>query len=162
MEIKFKKLSPEAKMPTRESDNAVGFDLYVARDTVVMNGRSVLPTDIAIELPVGYGADVRPRSGFSLKGIEGVATNAFLRWLFRLIGKTRFRLADVKLGTIDPDYRGGMGVIIRNDGVPFIVQRGTRIAQLVITKHETDVVFTECDELSNTERGSGGFGHTGA
>lgn len=159
MEIKFMK-KDGAIAPRRASAQAAGYDLYAYKDTLIPHGRTLIPTGVSIALPLGYEGTVRPRSGFSLKGIEGVATNAFLRWLFRLIGKTRFRKADVKLGTIDSDYRGEIGVIIRNDGLPFIVQRGTRIAQLVISKHEI-VDFFEVAELDSTERGDKGFNSTG-
>lgn len=102
--------------------------------------RALVPTGLFLELPEGTEAQVRPRSGLALK--HGVTVlNA--------------------PGTIDADYRGEVGVILINHGeVPFEVRDGERIAQLVIARYER-VTFTEVADLAVSERGSGGFGHTG-
>lgn len=108
---------------------------------IAPGGRALIPTGLQIALPVGYEAHVRPRSGLALKhGITVLNTP----------------------GTIDADYRGDIGVILINHGTePFIVEQGDRIAQLVIAKHER-VDWLEVEELSETNRGDGGFGSTGS
>jgi len=130
-------------LPKYMSDGAAGMDIYanVHTDTVVAVGKiKLIPTGIRIALPQGYEAQIRPRSGLALKnGITMVNTP----------------------GTIDSDYRGEIGVIIINHGhEPFTIKRGDRIAQMVINKYE-HVFWTETDSLDETERGSGGFGHSG-
>lgn len=106
---------------------------------IAPGGRALIPTGLQIALPVGFEAQVRPRSGLALKhGITVLNTP----------------------GTIDADYRGDIGVILINHGTePFIVRQGDRIAQLVISKHER-VEWEEVETLNSTERGDGGFGHT--
>ena len=130
-------------LPKYMSDGAAGMDIYsnVHTDTVVAVGEiKLIPTGIRIALPQGYEAQIRPRSGLALKnGITMVNTP----------------------GTIDSDYRGEIGVIIINHGhEPFTIKRGDRIAQMVINKYE-HVFWAETDSLDETERGSGGFGHSG-
>ncbi len=102
--------------------------------------RSLVPTGLYIELPEGYEAQVRPRSGLAAKhGISIVNTP----------------------GTIDPDYRGEIKVILVNlSDVPFTLEPGERIAQMVIARFE-HISWNEVETLSETERGEGGFGHTG-
>ena len=100
----------------------------------------LIPTGLYIELPEGYEAQVRPRSGLALKYQITVLNSP---------------------GTIDADYRGEIGVILMNHSdTPFIIEPGDRIAQLVFNKVE-QAEFIEVEELSKTERGKGGFGHTG-
>ena len=108
---------------------------------IAPGGRALIPTGLQIALPVGYEAQVRPRSGLALKyGITVLNTP----------------------GTIDADYRGDIGVVLINHGTePFVVEQGDRIAQLVIAKHER-VDWVEFTELSETNRGDGGFGSTGS
>lgn len=103
-------------------------------------GRALIPTGLFIALPPGFEAQVRPRSGLALKKGIGVLNSP---------------------GTIDADYRGEIGVILVNlSNEPFVVQDGERIAQMVVARHER-VEWTAVDELDETERGAGGFGHTG-
>lgn len=137
------------------------FDLYAAEDHVITKRRSIIKTGIRIELPEGYCAEVRPRSGASAKGIPG-----------RLVkmGKATEKLiyGDVILGTIDQGYTGEIGVIFRSDltsinpeTAKYVIPKGTRIAQLCITK-QTDIYVSEAKEINDsTERGSDGFGSTG-
>lgn len=110
-------------------------------DIVLMPGeRRLVPTGLAIALPDGFEAQVRPRSGLALK--HGIA----------LVNSP---------GTIDPDYRGEIGVILINHGSePFVVRRGERIAQMVYAPFAR-AELVEVDELDETARGKGGFGHTG-
>ena len=146
MKIKFKKLTKTATTPTKATDGSAAYDLYASHDTIVLPGRCTIPTDIAIELPQGYVADVRPRSGYSLHGFVGAHSARYD--------------CDVLLGTIDSDYRGGINVIVRNNDIAFIVKGGQRIAQLLIHRCE-DMEFEKADELSTTKRNVGGFGSSG-
>lgn len=147
MEIKIKKLSPEAVIPTAATEGSGAYDLYCPDIRMVhAKKRAIIPLKFAIELPAGYVADIRPRSGYSAKGF---ADNFGSRVD-----------CDVILGTIDSDYRGEVGVILANKGPQFIIGKGQRIAQMLIHKAE-QVTFAEVDNLSETTRGDGGFGHSG-
>lgn len=142
IKVKVKKLREDAILPKRHSAGAAGFDLY-ASSLVVLRPWAVkdVGTGIAIEIPPGYEGQIRPRSGLSMQKV--VIPNA--------------------PGTIDSDYRGEIKVLmmeIDGDTPPYIVSKGDRIAQLVITPVQ-DVEFEVVDELSDTERGEGGFGSTG-
>jgi len=118
-------------------------DLYadLAEDIVLLPGsRALVPTGIALALPDGFEAQIRPRSGLALK--HGIA----------LVNSP---------GTIDSDYRGEIGVIMINHGTePFAVKSGERVAQMIIARFAR-VEWQEVAELENTIRGAGGFGHTG-
>ncbi len=150
--IKIQLLSENAKLPQRAENGAAGYDLYLPEDAIINKGRNVIPLDFKIELNPGTEAQIRPRSGFSVKGIEG--------YFYNLDTPKRFD-ADVILGTIDESYRGNVGVIIKsNENFSFIVKAGTKIAQMVISNYIADT-FVESDNLSDTDRGEGGFGHTG-
>jgi dUTP pyrophosphatase len=131
-------------LPEYESALAAGMDLRAAvtADLVLMPGaRTLVPTGIAIALPPGYEAQVRPRSGLALKhGITGLNSP----------------------GTIDADYRGEIQVILVNHGKePFTVTRGLRIAQLVVAPVARGR-WREVEALPKSERGAGGFGSTGS
>lgn len=135
------KVEDESLMPSYETLGSAGADLKANEEGVLMPGqRKLIKTGISIELPAGYEAQVRPRSGLALKhGISMVNTP----------------------GTIDSDYRGEIGVILINHGdTPFEYKKGDRIAQLVIARYSR-AEFQIRSSLSETERGSGGFGHTG-
>jgi len=107
---------------------------------IAPRGRVLIPTGLFIEVPSGYKANVLPRSGLALKAGITVANSP---------------------GTIDEDYRGEIGVILINHSDSnYVVKNGDRIAQLVLTKYEK-IEFNESKELSNTDRGEGGFGSTG-
>jgi dUTP pyrophosphatase len=130
-------------LPQYQSEGASGMDLLAANvDDIVLEPGDIklIPTGLHVSLPVGYEAQVRPRSGLALKhGITIVNAP----------------------GTIDADYRGEIGVIAANMGRErFVVKRGTRIAQMVITQ-VTHAEWVPVDELDDTSRGPGGFGHTG-
>ena len=137
---------PEAldlPLPERATAHASGFDLRACVFgplVVPVGARALIPTGVAIAVPPGYEAQLRPRSGLALK--SGVT----------LLNSP---------GTIDADYRGEVGVILVNHGtVPVTIARGDRIAQMVI-QTVPDVDLEPVDELPETERGAGGFGHTG-
>lgn len=130
-------------LPKYMSNHAAGMDLYAAVQSDLVIGPSgwkLVPTGLAISLPVGYEAQVRPRSGLALKqGVSVLNTP----------------------GTVDADYRGEVGVILMNHSKQdLIIKRGDRIAQMIINKIER-IEFEEVAELSDTARGAGGFGHTG-
>lgn len=145
MEINIKRLSKDALIPVRATNGAACFDLYVPRDTPIQKGRNVIPLDLAIELPGGFYAEIRPRSGFSAKGFEDFTGCR--------------RDADVLHGIVDCDYRGNIGVIVKSEDY-FVVAKGTRVAQMLICNYyPCDLI--EAKELSETERQSGGFGSTG-
>jgi dUTP pyrophosphatase len=143
--IKIKRLSEDALIPVRATDGAACFDLYVPRATAIQKGRNVIPLDIAIELPAGTYAEIRPRSGFSAKGMEDETGCR--------------RDADVLHGCVDCDYRGNIGVIVRSEDF-FVIGKGTRIAQMLIADYR-QCELTEVEGLSSTDRQEGGFGSTG-
>lgn len=150
--MKIKLLSEHARVPKKATANAAGFDLYTAAEAIINPGRNVVPLDIAIALSNGCEAHIRPRSGFSAKGMEGRKDGEL--FVSRMD-------ADVIQGTLDQDFRGNVGVIIKSyEKEPFFIPAGTRIAQMVIERCYMGE-FTQVDELDDTERGDGGWGHTG-
>lgn len=141
MNILVKRLSEEAVVPKFAHAGDAGADLVSVEDVIIPAGERVLvSTGIAIELQPYMEAQIRPRSGLAIKnGITVLNTP----------------------GTIDCQYRGEVKVILYNTSpVEFHVEKGMRIAQMVITKLP-ETLFVEVDKLSETERGSGGFGSTG-
>ncbi|MCD4789206.1 MAG: dUTP diphosphatase [Bacteroidales bacterium] len=142
MEIKIVNSSKHA-LPSYETYASAGMDLRADLDKPVVLKpleRAMIPTGLFIELPVGYEAQIRPRSGLAIK--KGITIlNA--------------------PGTIDADYRGEIKIILANiSSEDFIINDGERIAQMVIAKHE-QAEWIEMEELKETERGAGGFGSTG-
>lgn len=130
-------------LPNHQTEQSAAVDLTANLDqpiTLEPFQRALVPTGIFMALPVGYEAQIRPRSGLAIKhGISMVNAP----------------------GTIDADYRGEVGVILINMGQePFTINDGERIAQMVIAKHEV-VAWQEVELLEETARGTGGFGHTG-
>ena len=144
--VKFK-LEPGAVAPIKATDGSVGYDLFVYGSHCIYPGRNVVRTGLSIQLPEGFEATVRPRSGCSLKGIPDEYN---LR-----------HNADTLMGTIDTDYRGEVKLIINNhEDEPFFLSDGQRISQLVISPVFTGVAEV-VDELDDTERGDNGFNSTG-
>jgi dUTP pyrophosphatase len=143
-QLRIKRLSnadSDIPLPSYATEHAAGLDLRVNADIDLRQGEVILaPTGIAIEIPEGFEGQIRPRSGLAAK--HGITClNA--------------------PGTIDADYRGEIKVILINHGSePVHFERGARIAQLVIAKYER-VQLIEAEELAETERAAGGFGHTG-
>lgn len=143
LNIRIKKIKPNAIIPTYKTDSSAGMDLCACIDEPISLKpleRLMVPTGIAIELPHGFEAQVRARSGLSIKNgitmVNGV-------------------------GTIDADYRGEIGVLVVNLGKEdFVIEPDMRIAQLVVAQYEK-VIWQESSILNETERGSGGFGSTG-
>ncbi len=143
MTVRFRKLRPAALLPRYMTAGAAGMDLASAAEgplTLLPGERLGVPTGLAMELPAGHEGQVRPRSGLASR--HGVTVvNA--------------------PGTIDADYRGELVVLLVNLGqAPHTIAPGDRIAQLVIAP-VTRAEIVEAEELSDTTRGAGGFGHTG-
>lgn len=177
MKVKIKKLHPDAVVPTKATPQSVGYDLYVMNDICIEYPRQVIPLGFALEMPDGIEAKIEPRSGLSSKGIEGFALRTEIRVrrspdldsddaeeLWQRIDKTERFNADVLVGKVDPDYRGEVGVIIRNNEPDrhFLIAKGTRIAQMTFYPVvQFPGGFEISEELSETERADGGFGHTG-
>lgn len=161
MEIKIKKLHPDAVIPKKAHDGDAGLDLFLPREVKVLQGRQIIPLDFAIELPHGYCAEIQPRSGFASKGIECRMRPASVTREdadFRVKSRAD---ADVLYGLIDENYRGCVGVIVNNYDCPFMLDAGTRIAQMVI-RQVPETTFIEVSDLGDSERGEGGFGSTGS
>lgn len=151
MKVKIQKLTDKAFMPTKGTEGAAAYDLYVPADKVIKTGRNIIKLGIAMQLPHSFAAEIEPRSGYSAKGFVGVTLSDTER---------RFD-CDVIHGLIDEDYRGEVSVIVKNNDEPFIVKQGQRIAQMIIHRiNRTTLV--EVDELEESKRGAGGFGSTGA
>ena len=130
-------------LPNYETIASAGMDLradLTASITLAPLGRVIVKTGLFIELPIGYEAQVRPRSGLAIKKGITVLNSP---------------------GTVDADYRGEIGVILVNlSNEDFVIENGERIAQLIIAKHDR-AEWIEVQELSETSRGEGGFGSTG-
>jgi dUTP pyrophosphatase len=138
-----KQLDPELPLPTYAKDGDAGVDLRASEGVTISagGGRQLVPSGIAVALPRGYAGFVQPRSGLALKhGVTCLNTP----------------------GLIDSDYRGEIKVLLINTDPDsdFVIERGDRIAQLVIQAVE-HVNFVAVGELEETDRGAGGFGHTG-
>jgi dUTP diphosphatase len=131
------------ELPAYETNASAGVDLRAdLQEEIVLKpmGRTLVPTGLYIELPVGFEAQVRPRSGLAIKKGISVLNSP---------------------GTIDADYRGEIKVILVNLSTEdFIIKNGERIAQMIVAKHE-QAEWQEAEVLTETERGAGGFGHTG-
>lgn len=144
--LKFKRLSDKYKdipLPAYATNGSSGLDIRAAveKEITIPKGKIILvPTNLSVEIPFGYELQVRPRSGLAAKHGIGILNSP---------------------GTIDSDYRGEIKIILMNFSEnDFIIQRGDRIAQLVLAKVYIAQV-SESDDLDDTLRGEGGFGHTG-
>ena len=131
-------------IPLRMTKGSSGCDIAAAVEADVVlqpSGRALVPTGFCFEIPQGYEVQVRSRSGLAIKHGVFVLNSP---------------------GTIDSDYRGEVKVILTNAGsAPFTIKRGDRIAQLVVAGVSNDIDFKESASVSETDRGTGGFGHTG-
>ncbi len=131
------------KVPAYETDQSAGMDLTAALEEAFdldPGMRTLIPTGLSLALPKGFEAQIRPRSGLALKNGITVLNSP---------------------GTVDADYRGEVKVILANLGTEtFTIERGMRIAQMVIAKHE-HIIWEVVDDLDKTDRGAGGFGSTG-
>lgn len=143
-EVRFRRLpsNPDLPLPNRATEHAAGYDIRSAEESVTLRPGEIrlVSTGLVMELPEGFECQVRPRSGLAAR--HGITLPN-------------------SPGTIDPDYRGELRVIMQNLGPDEVtLERGERIAQLVFARFEAPAIF-EAAELSATERGSGGFGSTG-
>ena len=136
-------ITKSGQLPAYETDGSAGMDLRAFLEepvTLAPMERALIPTGLYLAVPQGYEAQVRARSGLAVKHGIGLVNG---------------------IGTIDSDYRGEVKVALINWGSePFTIENGDRIAQLVIAAYER-VIWEETDSLDETERGAGGFGHTG-
>jgi len=140
--IKLKKLTETAQKPKKMTTHAAGYDIYADVEELLLPpmDTAVVPTGFSMEIPPGYEAQVRPRSGLAAKKKIGILNSP---------------------GTIDADYRGEVKIILFNFGKePFVIFRGMRIAQMVIHRIE-NIEMVQVDNLQKTQRNDGGFGHTG-
>ena len=140
MKIKIKKINPDGKDPTRAKSSDAGYDLYSTVDMpITPTARQLVPTGIAIEIPEGYYGRIAPRSGLAVRA--GI---------------------DILAGVVDSGYRNEIKVVMINLGEGLVsVNKGDRIAQLIIEKCY-DVEWEEVNELSDSDRGEGGFGSSGS
>lgn len=139
MDVKIR-LIEGGKMPTKGTDGAACYDCYARCDCAVTSNTTIIPLGFAMEIPEGYHAKIFPRSSTGLK--------------------TNIRMAN-SVGIIDADYRGEVGFIAEaKHGAYNFVRKGDRIAQMMIEKN-VDVELVRVDELSDTARGTGGYGSTG-
>jgi dUTP pyrophosphatase len=143
LQVKIVRLHKQASLPVYATTHAAGMDISACLEesiTLQPFTTALIPSGFAIELPEGYEAQLRPRSGLALRSMISLPNTP---------------------ATIDADYRGEVKVILINYGKePFVVHHGDRIAQMVVARVE-QVQFEEVDELGSTRRGEGGFGHTG-
>lgn len=146
IDIKIQKISTEFNdipFPEYATEGSSGLDLRAAVEkeiTIAAGKVALIPTNLKVEIPLGYEIQVRPRSGLAAKNSIGVLNSP---------------------GTIDSDYRGEIKVILFNFGeIDFVIKRGDRIAQMVISKVYR-ANLEESENLNSSDRGAGGFGHTG-
>ena len=141
--LKIKRISKLAQLPTYATEGAAGMDLYAANEepiTLAPLERKLVPLGFTMELPTGYEAQIRPRSGMAIK--RGITLSNCV-------------------GTVDEDYRGEVCVgLVNLSREDYTIQAGDRIAQMVVAP-VTKAVIVEADELAETVRGEGGFGSTG-
>lgn len=151
--IKIKKLTEDAIIPHRSREGDACFDLFTSQDfDVNAHATVVIPTGIAIELPMQYEAEIRPRSGISLNGV--LAHDRFMEI------RGNFKCTIIQ-GTIDSNYRGEIGIIFRNETICDItIKKHTKLAQMKIN-YVPDVELVEVEDLSNSNRGTNGFGSSG-
>lgn len=146
VKIKFKRLNNKLAhipIPSYSTSGSAGMDICagIEQPIILKPGKvELIPTNLSVEIPAGFEIQVRPRSGLAIRHCIGILNSP---------------------GTIDSDYRGEVKIILINFGKEeFVIQPGERIAQLVVSQVYT-AKLTEVNELNNTSRGEGGFGHTG-
>lgn len=166
LEFEIKLISDKGRLPKKATRGAIGYDLYVPRDTrIPAHSRFAVPLDIALNLPYGIEAKIEPRSGCSLRGMEGYGTKTYTKKILGLfnVKKTKsgrmYFDCDVMVGKVDPNYVDNIHVLLKNNDEEFVIRAGSRIAQL--TFYQTSSPFFKIvDTLTCKSRG-GGLGHTG-
>lgn len=151
MKIKIKKINEEAIIPSYAHPSDSGFDLYTCEELhLAPRCKGIAKTGLVMELPPGWGIQIRNKSGNTVNGVKVLINNIELK-------------ADVTvyLGTIDCNYRGEIGIMVKNEmDEPILIPKGTKLAQGVLEQiHQC--VFEEVVEVNETDRGEGGFGSTG-
>lgn len=167
------------KMPTLGSEHAAAYDVYVPEDYELKGGRQIVKLGFCIELPLGWKANMRPRSGFSAKGMEAEVRTTYRKYNGETyVSKEVVRIdADVLLGLIDSDYRNECGAIVKVCSLDVIARqlhefdtiienhvyltKGTRLAQMEVCGDDT-FELVEVEEINRDIDRGGGFGHTGA
>ena len=165
-------------LPTRGSEYAAAFDVYVPEDFEIKQKRFAVPLGFCIQLPIGWKANMRPRSGFSVKGMEAEVRTTYKRYNGEeYVSKETIRIdADVLLGLVDSDYRDEVGVIVKVYELDAVAPqkhefdtvvenhvyftKNTRIAQMEICGGMCELMVV--DEISREIDRGGGYGHTGA
>ena len=154
--IKVKRVHPDAILPDFAHDTDTGADLYTCEELVLLAGEKALArTGLIFELPLGWGFQVRNKSGNTVKGVPVKVVDG------KEIKEIRADIT-VYLGTVDQGYRNEVGIMVKNEeDFPIIIPKGTKLAQIVLEKIQ-QCTFTEVEEVNNdTSRGLGGFGSTG-
>lgn len=145
--VRFSLTRSGARLPERQTDGSAGFDLYIPKDTEIKPGRNIIKLGFSMAMPEGVYARIKSRSGFAVKGFCGM-------------DEDERHDADVIEGTIDSDYRGEVGVIVKSyEPEWFTVKKGTRVAQMIFSTCLSPAIML-VGELDHTERG-GGYGSTG-
>ena len=165
-------------MPTKGSRYAAAFDVYCPEDYELTQQRNVVPLNFCIELPIGWKANMRPRSGFSAKGFEVEVRTTYRRYFGEVYTATeKVRIdADVLLGLVDCDYRDTVGVMVKCNSLAYIakqkyefdtivenhiiIPKGERFAQMEICGGECELVVV--DKINRDIDRGGGYGHTGS
>ena len=161
--VKIKLLSPDARIPKKAHPDDAGFDLFLPKSILISPGRHKIALDFAIELPKWHQAQIEPKSGISVEGIEGYREDDWYPGDRFNPKDMRHFLLDIIVGKIDANYRGCVHVIVDNPFKRwFYVLAGTKIAQMTIYELPHIDGFEPTDTLSETERGNGGFGSTGS
>ena len=154
--INVKRVHPDAVMPDFAHNTDTGADLYTCEDLILVAGeKGIARTGLIFDLPLGWGFQVRNKSGNTVKGVP-----------VQIIRGSE--LLDIRaditvyLGTVDQGYRNEVGIMVKNEeNFTVIIPKGTKLAQMVLERVQ-QCTFTEVEEVSETERGLGGFGSTGS
>ena len=165
MKINVKKIHEDAVIPEFAHDTDSGFDLFVCEDTEVKGKeKGIVKTGLVFELPVGWGFQVRNKSGNSIKGVPVLKK---IPYIDNEDSKVHYRYEEIRadvtvyLGTIDSAYRGEVGIMVKNEEVfDIIIPKHTKLAQGVLEKIQR-CEFKVVEEVNKTDRGEGGFGSTG-
>ena len=164
MEINIKKVHEDAVIPEFAHDTDSGFDLFTCEDTEVKGKeKGIVKTGLIFELPIGWGFQVRNKSGNTLKGVFVLKKIPYVNENEEVCCRFEKVRADVTvyLGTIDSAYRGEVGIMVKNEEeFDIVIPKYTKLAQGVLERVQ-QCIFKEVEEVNETDRGEGGFGSTG-